>query len=122
MSNIPFSPRWITNSNDIRQDNSSTKSPVLRRGETVDDIILSVFSSCSKFHQVIFHLLRGGCGLEYDNRGQYLHNRKESIYQLCCDFKADPTCTEMRLQRLQEEYNDVNLTAKEAETRIWSEL
>jgi hypothetical protein len=136
MSQFPFTPRWITNTNDIRQGNGATKRPILKPGETGDDIILSILSSfklqmnaastigncCSNFHQVIFHLLRGGCGAEYGNNGQCLQSRNESIYQLCCQFKTKPRCVNDRMNGLREEFNDVNMTISDAEQKIWDEL
>ena len=133
MSQFPFIPRWITNTNDIRQGNGNTNRPSLNSEKTVDDIMLSVLSSfklqmnaastigncCSNFHQVIFHLLRGGCGIEYENKGQCLQRRKELMYQLCCSRKK--VCERKRLKRLQWELHNVNITLAGAEIKLWDE-
>jgi len=67
-------------------------------------------------------LLQGGCGLEYNNKGQCLQSRNESLYQLCCDRKANPVCVRERLGRMRVEFNDMNITQGEAELRAWDEL
>jgi hypothetical protein len=133
MSQFPFIPRWITNTNDIRQGNGNTNRPSLNSEKTVDDIMLSILSSfklqmnaastigncCSNFHQVIFHLLQGGCGIEYENKGQCLQRRKELMYQLCCSRKK--VCERKRLKRLQWELHNVNITLAGAEIKLWDE-
>lgn len=132
---LPFHVNWITNTNDVHQGNGSTKRPVLTHGATADDILLSILSSfklqmntaltvgncCSNFHQTIFHLLRGGCGLHIDNVGQCLQERNESIYQLCCDVKSGRSCVAQRLDRLRKEYNDENITVQGVEMKLWEE-
>ena len=135
MSQFPFTPRWITNTNDIRQGNGNNRM-ISKMGIGGGDVLMSILSSfklqmnaastigncCSNFHQLIFHLLRGGCGVEYGNNGQCLQSRNETIYQLCCGMKASPQCPRDRMKRLQEEFNDVNITIIDAEEKIWDEL
>eukprot|EP00979_Chaetoceros_neogracilis_P014134 scaffold4446_cov272-Chaetoceros_neogracile.AAC.11 len=135
MSKFPFTPRWITNTNDIRQGNGSPGRAKLG-GNTADDVITSMLSTfklqmnagstigncCSNFHQVIMQLLQGGCGLEYNNKGQCLQSRNESLYQLCCQKKSNRVCVRERLGRMRVEFNDMNITQGEAETRVWDEL
>ena len=135
MSQFPFTPRWITNTNDIRQGNGNN-GRFLKMGVGGGDVLMSILSSfklqmnaastigncCSNFHQVIFHLLRGGCGAEYGNNGQCLQSRNESIYQLCCQFKTKPRCVNDRMNGLREEFNDVNMTLSDAEQKMWDEL
>mmetsp|Transcript_16444 Transcript_16444/g.31161 ORF Transcript_16444/g.31161 Transcript_16444/m.31161 type:complete len:711 (+) Transcript_16444:80-2212(+) len=133
LKKLPFHPIWITNTNDVHQGNGSTKRPILTGGATADDIILSILSSfklqmnaattigncCSNFHQTLFHLLRGGCGLHIENKGQCLQYRNESMYQLCCDVKYDKSCPEKRLERIRKEYNDEHLIIQKAEDKLW---
>jgi hypothetical protein len=135
MSKFPFTPRWITNTNDIRQGNGKPRRAKLGEN-TADDVITSMLSTfklqmnagstigncCSNFHQVIMQLLQGGCGLEYNNEGQCLQSRNESLYQLCCDRKANPVCVRERLGRMRAEFNDMHITQGEAEIRVWDEL
>ena len=64
-------------------------------------------------------LLQGGCGLEYNNKGQCLQSRNESLYQLCCDRGP---CVRKRLGRMRVEFNDMNITQEGAEIRVWDEL
>merc|ERR1712238_328577 len=100
---------------------------------TKDDVMTSILSSfklqmssahtigncCSNFHQVIFHLLRGGCGSEPENRGICLQSRNESIYQLCCNVRESPRCPRERLARVAAEFNAPDITLQEAENRLW---
>jgi hypothetical protein len=132
MSKFPFTPRWITNTNDIRQGNGSPKRAKLGRN-AADDVITSMLSTfklqmnagstigncCSKFYQVIMQLLQGGCGLDHNNKGQCLQSRNESLYQLCCDRGP---CVRKRLGRMRVEFNDMNITQEGAEIRVWDEL
>jgi hypothetical protein len=132
---MPFHINWITNTNDVHQANGNSNRPILTEGTTADDVMLSILSSfklqmnaaatigncCSNFHQTIFHLLRGGCGLHIDNTGQCLQYRKESIYQLCCDVKVKRSCVKRRLLRLRKEYNDANITISGVEAKLWEE-
>jgi hypothetical protein len=81
----------------------------------------TIGNCCSNFHQIIFHLLKGGCGLHIDNTGQCLQYRKESIYQLCCDVRSRRSCVKRRLARLRNEYNDGNITVSGVEAKLWEE-
>jgi hypothetical protein len=133
LEKLPFYPVWITNTNDVHQGNGSTKRPVLTHGATADDITLSILSSfklqlnaassvgncCSNFHQTLFHLLRGGCGLHIENKGQCLQDRNESIYQLCCDVRHKRFCPGKRLERLRKEYNDKEMSVQDVEAKLW---
>lgn len=133
LKKLPFHPIWITNTNDVHQGNGSTKRPILSHGATADDIMLSILSSfklqmnaastvgncCSNFHQTLFHLLRGGCGLHIENKGQCLQDRNESIYQLCCDVKHKRFCPGKRLARLRKEYNDEQISIENVEVKLW---
>ena len=130
---LPFTPRWITNTNDVRPGNGNVNRARVSAGTTKDDVMTSILSSfklqmsslqtigncCSNFHQVIFHLLRGGCGIEPKNRGICLHSRNESIYQLCCNTKTSPRCPRERLARVAIEFNNTDITLTEAENRLW---
>lgn len=135
LQKLPFKPRLITNSNDIHQGTGNADRPRLQKGAEADDIITSILSSfklqmnaahtigncCSNFHQIIFHLLRGGCGIEPENRGTCLQHRNESIYQLCCDRKSKPACPRQRLERLAVEFNKSSISVEEAEMKIWED-
>ena len=131
---LPFTPRWITNTNDVRPGNGNVFRANLSHGQTRDDVMTSILSSfklqmsslrtigncCSNFHRVIFHLLRGGCGIEPENKGICLQSRNESIYQVCCNRRSSPVCPRERLGRMAVEFNDTNITLQEAENRLWN--
>ena len=132
---LPFEPRLITNTNDVRQANGNTGRFILPQGAQADDITMSILSTlklqmnaahtigncCSNFHQLIFHFLRGGCGVEHDNKGLCLQDRNESIYQLCCDKGHQPVCPRERLEQLAIQFNKTSITVEEAEMKIWEE-
>lgn len=132
---IPFEPRLITNTNDVRQANGNTGRFILPQGAQADDITMSILSTiklqmnaahtigncCSNFHQLIFHFLRGDCVVEHDNKGLYLQHRNDTIYQLCCDQGHQPVCPRGRLEQLTVQFNKTSITVKEAEMKIWEE-
>jgi len=133
MSKFPFTPRWITNTNDIRQGSGYGNFFVENEKDDITTSILSSFklqmnarstigNCCSNFHQIIMQLLQGGCGVENDNKGQCLQSRNESMYQLCCSRRTNPRCVRDRLTGIRNQLKDINITQEEAEMRIWDDL
>ena len=138
MSKMPFTPRWITNTNDVHPDNGTSKRPKIAKGKNADDIVLSSLSvlkmhmnaestignCCSNWHQIIFHLTGSGCGLHIQNAGECIQHRPEPIFQACCEKKATPRCVRERLFQVRREFNDVmnaTKTSEEFEERLWHE-
>ena len=134
LSKISFKPDWITNTNDIRQGTGNFRGQGVRRNRNKGGgIILSALSAlkiqmraaysvgncCSNFHQLIFNMLRGGCGMQPTNRGQCLQERKESIFQLNCYPKQQPRYSRERRERLSVEFNRTSISVENAEQLLW---
>ena len=83
LSKLSFKPDWITNTNDIRHGTGNfCGQDVRRKRNKGGGIILSALSGalkiqmraaysvgncCPNFHQIIFNMLRGGCGMLLTN-------------------------------------------------------
>jgi hypothetical protein len=101
---LPFSPRFITNSADVHQG-TGRAGPRKRQHDTVsaNDVMLSALSSlktqlmarytvgncCSNFHNLLFDLLRGGCGIAHDGQAECLQKNENPEFRLCCYPKRD---------------------------------
>ena len=104
---LPFSPRFITNSVDVHQGSGH---PDEYGTVSANDVMLSAISSlktqlmarytvgncCSNFHNVLFDLLRGGCGIAHDGQAQCLQKLENPEFRLCCWAGRSPRCTRER--------------------------
>jgi hypothetical protein len=112
----PFPLRFITNDGDVNHIQKFWHVPV--NNSTADQSVVAALSSlqaqllakytigncCSNFHNVLFDLLRGGCGLfpeDGSGKAECLQNNENPEFQLCCSPKKTSKCARDRLARLE---------------------
>jgi hypothetical protein len=111
----PFPLRFITNDGDVNHIKKFWHVPV--NNSTADQSVVAALSSlqaqlvakytvgncCSNFHNVLFDLLRGGCGFFPDDgsgKAECLQNNENPEFQVCCSPKKTSQCARDRLSRL----------------------
>ncbi|KAL7564630.1 hypothetical protein ACA910_009320 [Epithemia clementina (nom. ined.)] len=117
---LPFVPRFVFNTDDVRQNTGHLRD-YLHIG---DNVVMSTMSSlvmqlhgrytygncCSNFHSLIFDLLRAGCGISVENKGQCLQQNSNPEFRLCCWPRQAPRCPLERDGALSAYWNSANIT------------
>jgi hypothetical protein len=120
MADLPFTPRFITNTGGI--PDSSDLSPIMLGTLASMKLHMSARRTagncCSNFHQLMFFMLRGGCGLHsFENAGMCLQQSKVTEFKLVCDFRQGPVYVRERDSKLAEEKGIPGLTLKDLQIR-----
>lgn len=108
---LAFTPRFILNDHDVHQTKVWSKPRVNADKHLLDSLSSlktqlnskhTIGNCCSHFHNVLFDLLRGGCGITKDVQTECLQNNENPEFQLCCHPQQTPVCVRERDQRLAE--------------------
>ena len=123
MADLPFTPRFITNTRDMSSiPDSSDLSPMMLATFASMKLHMSARRTagncCSNFHQLLFFMLRGGCGLHsFENAGMCLQRSNETEYKLVCDRRSYRQKVPIRDIKLAEERGIPGLTLNDLQIR-----
>jgi len=132
LSELPFTPSFITHRADIHQGNGKMIKS-MKRGFSPDDIMLSTMSvlhfqlysqntvgnCCSHFHALLFDFLRSGCGVSTKNQGKCMQSIGDPHFHVCCERRGNPICVRKRDEELKSIYGDPNVTLDNLQLKNW---